>query len=119
MSASDDLSVTDQANEKVDSPGGLLRTIPTAQEPCLQAAPQDILQEKLATIRSNITRRELFAAQDSDSVETEDKDPDLRAGNRNISTMSDAGGNDTSVTINRMKGSVDCLRDSSQDVQDR
>ena len=78
MSASDDLSVTDQANEEVETPGGLSRTIPTAQEPRLQAATPGTLDKRLAAIRK-ITRRELFAAQASDQVETEDKDSDLRA----------------------------------------
>ena len=99
MSASGNLSVTNQAREKVDTPGRLPRTIPTAQELRLQAAPQGTLDERLAEIR-RITRRELFAAPASDSVETEDEESDLRAENRNISTMSDADGNDTSVTAN-------------------
>ena len=50
MSASDDLSVTDQANEEVDTPGGLPRTIPTVQDTSLPAAPQDTLQERLAAV---------------------------------------------------------------------
>jgi len=45
MSASDNLSVTDQANKEVDTPGGLPRTIPTTQEPRLQAASPGTLDK--------------------------------------------------------------------------
>jgi len=101
MSASDDLSVTDQANEEVETPGGLSRTIPTAQEPRLQAATPGTLDERLAAIR-RITGRELFAAPSSDSVESEDQESDLRADNRNNSTMSsNADPNDVSATANQ------------------
>ena len=51
MLASDNLSVTDQANKEVDTPGGLPRTIPTAQELRLQAAQKGTLDERLALSR--------------------------------------------------------------------
>ena len=100
MSASDDLSVTDQAKKEVETPGGLPRTIPTAQEPRLQAASPGTLVERLAAIR-RITGRELFAAPSGDSVESEDQESDLRADNQNDSNMSsNADPNDESATAN-------------------
>ena len=116
MSSSDNLSVTDQANEEVDTPGGLPRTIPTAQEPRLQAATPGTLDERLAAIR-RLTRRELFAAPSSESVESEDQESDLRADNRNNSTMSsNADPNDTSVTANQNTAALPTVFTTAADM---
>ena len=61
-----DFMQSSQEEGTVELPVGFLvrqpTTIPVAQEPCLQVAPEGTLEERLAAIRSNITIRELFAA---------------------------------------------------------